>query len=120
MTKEEQIEALKEAKRWEAEQTARTKNAKDKIMFAPLFITFVITIVFLMIGVKGNALSSIALFLNFIVFNVLAFYYRGKHLVECKELGVTKGTSTSDFVSVLLFGNLIGAILNGIFILVNS
>ena len=41
MTKEEQIEALKEAKKWEMEQQNKVSNATSKMIMMPILIVVV-------------------------------------------------------------------------------
>ena len=118
MTKEEHIEALKEAKKWETEQTTKMNNIKGKLMFYPIFTTLGITLLFLATVEVKEELYAILMFLNFIVFNGMAFHYQNKYIIEAKELGVTKGTSSFGFISGLISGNILGFVLSGMIMLI--
>ena len=121
MTKEEHIEALKEAKKWETEQITKMDNIKGKLMGYPVLTTFGTTLLFLAtVGVKEELYTTILMFFNFIVFNGMAFHYQKKYIIEAKEFGVTKGTSSFGFIFELILGNILGFVLSGMIIVSNT
>lgn len=102
MTKEEHIEALKEAKKWEKEQETKMKNAQQKVFFYPMFYVAIFTIFWVStIGVKHSTPKAMLLyFLSFILFNASAIYHNKQYVKEAKELGLSENVS-----SFGMFGN---------------
>lgn len=100
MTKEEQLEMLKEAKKWEKGQESKMKNAREKAIFYPIFHVAIFTIIWLnTIGVKHSTPKAMLLYLlSFLLFNASAIYQQKKYIKEAQELGITKEVS---------FGNLL-------------
>lgn len=119
MTKEEQIEALKEAKKWEIEQQNKVGNATGKMVMMPMLIVVVIMIVGIkFLGIKDGVFYSL---IYFVAINVMFFKYSKKALEVSKEigggLGVTKfsvgllgiamniiGVPTATFMTIMIIG----------------
>lgn len=119
MTKEEQIEALKEAKKWEMEQQNKVSNATSKMIMIPMLIVVVIMIVGIkLLGIKDGVIYSL---IYFVAINIMFFKYSKKALEVSKEigggLGVTKlsigllgiamniiGVSAATFMTIMIIG----------------
>lgn len=116
MTKEEHVEALKEAKKWEKAQETKMKNARERAIFFPMFHVAIFTIIWIsVIGVKHSTPKAMFLyFLSFFLFNVSAIYYQNKYIKEAKELGIEK--STGSFWGNLVLLNLATAFMQFIIV----
>lgn len=119
MTKEEQIEALKEAKKWEMEQQNRVGNATGQMVMMPMLIVVVIMIIGIkFLGIKDGVIYS---FIYFIAINVTFFKYSKKAFEVSIEigggLGVTKlsvgllsvamniiGVPAATFMTIMIIG----------------